>query len=241
MNILALNASPRMTEGNTHRILAPFMEGAAETGATVETVYVRKLQVKPCTACMSCWFRTPGQCAQRDDMTDLCRKVHEADVFVLATPVYVDGMVGALKVVLDRMIPLVRPEMELIDGHMRHSAVEGHKATKVLLVSVCGFHEMDNFDPLVMHVQAVCRNLQSEYAGALLRPHAHGMEALENFGRPATAVFEACRTAGRQIVTEGRITSETFEAVSRSLMPRTIYLYGANSAMQQTKRKHGTA
>jgi multimeric flavodoxin WrbA len=241
MHVLAFNASPRKTHGNTHRILAPFLEGAAEAGATTETIMVRELHVKPCTACMSCWFRTPEKCAQHDDMAGVLEKLRNADVMVLATPVYVDGMVGAMKLVLDRMIPLIHPEMGLRDGHMRHPPVDRRKIGRLVLVSVCGLYEMDNFDPLLAHVEAMSRNMSSEFAGALLRPHAHGMEALENFNSPPVGVYEACRQAGRQLVGEGRFDPAVLQAISEPLMPLEMYLAGANDAIARIKARHRTA
>jgi multimeric flavodoxin WrbA len=240
MNVLALNASPRMTNGNTHRILAPFLEGATQAGAAAETICVRQLTVRPCTACMACWFATPGTCAQKDDMASILPKVRATDILVLATPVYVDGMVGSLKVMLDRLLPLVLPDLEIRDGHVRHPRQGDYSVPRVVLISVCGFYEMDNFDPLVSHVQAICRNMGSELAGCLLRPHAHAMEALENFGQPATGVFEACRQAGQQVVSEGRIAPQVLADVSQTLLPRTMYLQGANEAFQRLKAEHGT-
>ncbi len=241
MHILAFNASPHRDKGHTHRILAPFLEGAAEAGATTETLMVRDLDVKPCIACMTCWYATPEQCAQDDDMTDVLEKVRAADVVVLGTPVYVDGMVGQLKVVLDRMIPLLHPEMEMRDGHMRHPITDRAQGMKFVLVSVCGFHEIDSFDPLVAHVDAVCSNMGQEPAGKLLRPHAHGMEVLEHFGNPPTDVFDACREAGRQVVLQGRIDPAVEDRVSQTLMPREAYLNGANRAMAKLKLKRGAS
>ena len=241
MQILALNASPRKTKGSTHRILNPFLEGAAEAGAIVETLMVRDLKVKPCLACLACWLRTPETCVQDDDMTEVLARARAADVWVLATPVYVDGMVGALKVVLDRMLPLIHPEMELREGHMRHPATDGVASKRMLLISVCGFYELENFDPLVAHVRAISRNLNAEYVGAMLRPHAPGMEALERFGSPPTQVFDACRQAGRQLVTDWRIDPALLDQVSRPLMPIEMYLQGFNDTMQRVKAKHQNA
>lgn len=42
---------------------------------------------------------------------------------------------------------------------------------KMVLVSNCGFWEMDNFDPLLVHLKALCRNAEAEFVGALLRLH----------------------------------------------------------------------
>ncbi len=241
MQILALNASPRKTKGNTHRILGPFLEGAAEAGATVETVMVRDLTVKPCLSCMACWLRTPEVCAQDDDMTEVLAKARAADVWVFATPVYVDGMVGALKVVLDRMIPLMRPELVLRDGHLRHPTTDALGSKRILLVSVCGFHELDNFDPLVAHVQAFCRNVDADYLGALLRPHALALEAMERLGSPATQVADACRQAGRQLAADGRIDPALLDEISQPLVPVEMYLQGVNDTMQNLKAKYQDA
>lgn len=241
MYVLAFNASPRKERGNTHRILSRFMEGAAQGGATVETLYVRDLCVKPCMACMSCWFRTPKKCAQEDDMGMVLEKVRKADALVLATPVYVDGMVGAMKVLLDRMIPLVMPEMEIRDDHMRHPPVPDKTCPKIVLVSVCGLHEPDNFHPLVAHIQAMCKNMASEYAGALLRPHAHAMEALENFHAPPTELYDACRQAGVELATSGRVPESLLQQIGEPLMPREAYLHGANDAIAKLRVKHGSA
>jgi hypothetical protein len=58
------------------------------------------------------------------------------------------------------------------------------------------------FDRLVDWTAAIARNLGSEFAGALLRPHAPILEALEEQGTPPDEVYEAARAAGRQIARE---------------------------------------
>jgi len=120
MKVTAINSSPLMAKGNTAAILTPFLEGMKEAGAEVELFYTKKLKIKPCQGCFNCWLKTPGVCSQRDDMDMLRPKLEEADVWVLATPLYVDGMTGPMKNLLDRIIPGIQPFMELRDGHIRH-------------------------------------------------------------------------------------------------------------------------
>jgi len=217
--VVAINASPKMTKGNTHLILEPFLEGMKETGAEVEVFYTKKLNIKPCQGAFVCWIKTPGECWQKDDMQWLLPKVGEADILVLATPVYTDGVSGPLKMLMDRMIPLVHGPFELRDGHCRHPLREEYKAGKLVLVSTCGFWEMDNFDPLIVHMKAFCKNLSHEYAGALLRPHGGGVRAFKELGAPIDDVFEAAKEAGRQLVREGKMASETLATVSREILP----------------------
>jgi multimeric flavodoxin WrbA len=68
-------------------------------GAEVKVFETRSMTVRPCQGEYGCWFRTPGQCFQDDDVQKLLPELLEANVLVLATPLYVDGMTGPLKMV----------------------------------------------------------------------------------------------------------------------------------------------
>ena len=228
MKVLAVNSSPKMEKGNTALLLEPFLEGMRQAGAEVERYYTRQLDVGPCQGELSCWLKTPGQCFQQDDMQWLLPKLADADLWVLATPLYVDGMSGPMKNLVDRIIPLMQPFFELQDGHCRHPRREGCKAGKLALVSVCGLWEMDNFDPLVAHVKAICKNAGREFSGALLRPHAAGLAALRQ-RVPMEDVFIAARAAGRQLVESGCMSPEALATVGRELLPRDILIDSTNA------------
>jgi multimeric flavodoxin WrbA len=232
MKVLAFNGSPKGEGGNTDLLLRPFLEGMREEGAEVELFYLNRLRIRPCNGRFTCWTKTPGRCVHDDDMTSLYPKLAEAEVWVLATPVYVDGMTGTLKVMLDRMIPLVQPYFELREGHCRHPLREGVKGGKVALVATCGFWEKDNFDPLLVHVRAMCRNVGREFAGALLRPHGGGLKLLLRLGLPLDELFGACREAGRRLVREGRIPEELERKVAEELMPLDQYVEAANATFR---------
>ena len=234
MKALVINSSPHMDKGNTAMILNPFVEGMKEAGAEVEILYTKKLNIKPCEGCFTCWTKTPGICVHKDDMPAILPKLGQADIWVFATPVYVDGMSGPMKMFLDRVIPNKQPFFILRDGHNRHPHREGVKQSgKVALVSSCGFWEMDNFDPLVFHIKAYCKNANREFAGALLRPHGGSLRAMVQGGR-ALDVVEAAKDAGRQLVNKGKIAEETLKTVCRELMPMQTYFENANRGFQQT-------
>jgi hypothetical protein len=121
---------------------------------------------------------------------------------------------------MDRTIPLVQGAVELRDGHCRHVVRKGHKYGKAVLVSNCGFWEMDNFDPLLVHMKAFCKNGAREFAGALLRPYGWIMKAPREYGLPIDDIREAAKEAGRQLVTDGEMCTETLDRVSRELIPQ---------------------
>ena len=233
MKVVAINGSPNMGKGNTALVLGPFLEGVREAGAEVELFYTRKLKINPCQGEFNCWLKTPGECFQQDDMRMLLPKLAEADVLVLATPVYVDGVTGPMKNLLDRIIPLAQPFFELRDGHCRHPGRDGSKGGKLVLVSNCGFWEMDNFDPLLVYIAAVCKNLGSEFAGALLRPHGPALRGMMERSMPVEDVFESAKEAGRQLVEDGKMSPETLKVVSRELLPLEMYEQIVNQRFQE--------
>ena len=232
MKLLAINGSPRAERGNTALVLDPFMKGAEEAGADVESIYTSKLNVQACNGDFSCWTKTPGRCGKKDDMPQVLEKIKSCDVLVLATPVYVDSFSGPMKNLLDRLIPILEPFFELRGGRTRHPVREGYGGKKLVLVSVCGLYEMENFDILVDHFKAFSGNYDGEVAGMLLRPHGGGliyMREREN----VKAVLDACRQAGRELVETGGISREVSEKVSAPLFTREQHLEMVNTSFQK--------
>lgn len=237
MKVIAVSASPKMEKGNTAAILLPFLEGIKEAGAEVELFYTKQLDINPCQGDLICWLKTPGTCFQKDDMETLLPKLAAADLWVLATPVYVDGMPGPLKNLVDRLVPMVLPFFELREGHCRHPLRADVRQGKFVLVASCGFWEMDNFDPLLVHVKAFCRNLNKEFSGALLRPHAGALKWMIKKGEAVNDIFDAARLAGRQLIQDGAIPDQTLATLSRTLLPLAKFVEAVNGELQKILEK----
>ncbi|MBM3133433.1 MAG: flavodoxin family protein [Chloroflexi bacterium] len=233
MKALAFNSSPRMGKGNTALILNPFLEGLKEAGAEVDLFYVTKLSLSPCRGCFSCWLRTPGQCAQKDDIEWLMPKMREADIVVYASPVYCYGITGPMKNLIDRMVSIASPFMEVVDGRSRHLPAPGEKAHKNVFVSTCGLWDMENFDAPLAHIKALSKDPPGEFAGALLRPHGEALRAMLKMGAPVSDVLEAAREAGRQLAIEGKMSPDTLKTVSRELLPIDLYVKMVNEEFQK--------
>ncbi len=228
MKIFAVNGSPNMKKGMTHILLDNFLEGARDAGAEVETVFLQKKKINYCIGCFTCWVKTPGVCIHKDDMAELLDKVREADCLVIGTPLYVDGMTAQTKTFLDRIIPLSDPHFELVDGHYRHPRRSGEKPTDVVLASVCGFYERDNFDGLIDHMERICRNMQVRFVGAVVRPSSYIFTLEEILADPVREIKEAARRAGRELVETGELSERVLDDVARDYLPRDAFLKGSN-------------
>ncbi len=101
-NILILSGSPRKG-GNSDLLCDEFLRGAQEAGHDVEKVRVAEKKIAPCSGCCYCQNHD-GACAHRDDMADLLQKMIDADVLVLASPVYFYSINAQLKAVIDRTV-----------------------------------------------------------------------------------------------------------------------------------------
>jgi multimeric flavodoxin WrbA len=108
-NIMILCGSPRRN-GNTNRVVKWFAEGASAAGAEVEIVDTARMNYKTrgCIACMGCQGSEEFQCTIEDEAQPVIARIPEADVLVMATPVYWFGPTAQLKLFMDRMFSLVK-------------------------------------------------------------------------------------------------------------------------------------
>ncbi|MGN1345771.1 MAG: flavodoxin family protein [Eubacteriales bacterium] len=98
--VLILSGSPRKG-GNSDLLCDEFMRGAGEAGHEVEKIRVAEKNIAPCRGCYAC---RKGACIQKDDMAEVLQKMIDADVLVLASPVYFYSIDAQLKAVIDRTV-----------------------------------------------------------------------------------------------------------------------------------------
>ncbi len=100
--VLILSGSPRKG-GNSDLLCDAFLHGAREAGNAVEKIRVTEKKIAPCAACYYCSGHK-GECSQKDDMAEVLQKMIDADVLVLASPVYFYSIDAQLKAVIDRTV-----------------------------------------------------------------------------------------------------------------------------------------
>lgn len=215
----------------TQRMLENFLEGLAPQHCTV--FYPHLMDIAYCRGCYSCWFKTPGVCATEDDMTKIRAEIDEADLIIWASPVYVDGFSAQLKVVLDRIISILDPLISLDEeGHCRHSLLKSRRQTSIL-ISCCGFSEVDNFDQIRSHFKAICRNLYWDDGGEILMP-ASGLAFVP---KKYDEKFAAIKKAGEELSKNGVISGNTSEFISREIASPQEYMNFLNPYFESLRKK----
>ena len=215
---VAINGSPRMAEGNTSTILLPFVEGMKEAGCEVETFYASRLKVKPCTCgTMYCWFKQPGECCIRDGMDAIYPVLAEAEILILASPVYIP-FPGDMQNIVNRLCPLITPLLESREGRTRARFRSDVEIQRMALVATGGWWEQGNFEVLTHIVEELAANASVEFSGAVVRPHAHVMNPDGKLSKDGKAVVAAARQAGYELVSQGVMDPATLDAISRPLI-----------------------
>lgn len=94
--------------------------GLEARGHGVQRLRLRDRTLAQCKGCFACWVKTPGRCAIRDGTEELVRALLAADLLVLASPTSM-GMTTALsRRALERMIPILLPHFQVVDGEIHH-------------------------------------------------------------------------------------------------------------------------
>lgn len=117
--IVILNGSPRRT-GNTSLLAKAFREGAESAGHEVKDFFLAGMDIHPCR---SCWG---------DGMDEIYPAYREADVVVLASPVYYWAISGTLKTAFDRLFAVAECNPDYanpVKDTVLLMAAEGHEFT----------------------------------------------------------------------------------------------------------------
>ncbi len=108
MKIAVLNGSPRQN-GNTAALIAAFQEGAESVGHQVTVLSVGTMQIGGCKGCEYCHTKGNGVCIQKDEMAEVYPVLGEAEMVVLASPVYYHSLTGQLQSVISRFYAIGAP------------------------------------------------------------------------------------------------------------------------------------
>ena len=149
--VLILAGSPRKG-GNTDSLIDAFIQGAKDRHS-VEVVSVADYRVSPCTGCNSCFAREGHGCFQKDDMEKIYPKLREAEVLIIASPVYFYGISAQLKAVVDRLHTPMR------NGF-------GIRKLGLMLVGAASLPEL--FDAILTQYRLVLNFFKLEDAGTVL-------------------------------------------------------------------------
>ena len=97
--IVVFSGSPRKG-GNTDLMADAFLTGASSQRAKVEKIRLIELKYSPCIECGGC--DETGVCILKDDLTDIYPKIENADIVVLASPMFFYNITANSQALVER-------------------------------------------------------------------------------------------------------------------------------------------
>jgi len=161
MKVLGIFGSPRRG-GNTELLLEEALKGAEKEGAKGERLYLSDFTITPCKECHGC--DNTGNCIILDDMEKIYSKLLEADIVILASPIFFYGVTAWAKALIDRSQALWARKYLIKDPSL---GKEGKKR-KGFLISVGATKGQKVFEGAILTVKYFFDVLNAEYAGELV-------------------------------------------------------------------------
>lgn len=153
--IIVLNGSPR-PNGNTKALIDRFVRGAEETGNEVRVFDVARMNIHGCLGCCRGGKDPLSPCVQKDDMDKIYPYYREAEIVVLASPMYYWSLSGQIKCAFDRLFAVAECDPNYANP------VKG----AILLMPSEGDDE-DNFKPVKNFYLSLLRHLGWSNLGIL--------------------------------------------------------------------------
>lgn len=189
MKVLGLFGSPRKG-GNTEILLEEALKGAEREGAEIERLYLSDLKITPCTECHGC--DSTGDCVILDEMQKIYPKLLEADIIILASPIFFYGVTAWAKTLIDRSQALWAKKYLVNDPAMGKRG----KRRKGFFISVGATKGQKVFEGAILTVKYFFDALNVEYTGELVYRGVDGKGEILKHPK----ALEQAREAGRKLV-----------------------------------------
>ncbi|MFZ0135203.1 MAG: NAD(P)H-dependent oxidoreductase [Desulfobacterales bacterium] len=188
MLVLGLQGSPRK-KGNTRFLLSTLLEEAERLGARTRTIEIASRNILPCKELVVC--EKKGFCPIDDDMkSDIYACLREADVILLASPVFFYNVTAQLKALIDRcqMFWARKYRLKLSDP--------ARKYRRGFLLAAGATRGRNLFEGMKLTAQYFFDAVGAEFAGSLTY---HGIEGPQDMQNHAT-VREDIKKAARDLL-----------------------------------------
>jgi multimeric flavodoxin WrbA len=162
MKVCILMGSPRRN-GNTASLMEPFTAELKKHGVEITMINLYEKTIKPCIACRICQDISGAfGCPLQDDMQNICDCIMEADIFILATPIYSWYCTPPMKAALDR---LVYGMNKYYGNTKKKESLWENKRCAIL--ATCGYPIEKGADLFEQGMMRYCRHSKLEYIGML--------------------------------------------------------------------------
>jgi multimeric flavodoxin WrbA len=210
MKVFVINGSFRK-EGNTDIIIDKVLEGCKSMSAETEKVYVDELNINSCEGCLEC--RAEGICRQEDGLAEIVKKLEQADVIIIGSPIYGNYMTGQLKILLDRLMGVISRITYVPGGGIKSITRLVIKKRNILSILTAGAPTPECADDALKLLRRMLGSLNNEglmeeiiavginAKGAVVFPKEEWIKVAAKYGVPDKEAYaEKCMARDKEVL-----------------------------------------
>lgn len=193
-----------------------------------EYIFIDKMNIKPCRGCLSCWGRPDGSCFIKDDDIPAIReRLTNADVVIWSFPLFLFGIPGQMKVLLERIVGMFSPYMvQKIEKNENFAKLGLHglkfqkEGQKIILLSSCAWSDIDVvYEPIVKQFDCI---LGHENYQLIACPQ---MRALHHRGgeRRLEVLRKRYWLGGAELAKMGKLSQESIDLMQKNIFGDDAY------------------
>lgn len=166
MRITILDGNPAGGHADFDRYMDQLAQALQNKSNQVSHIHLRDLDIRYCLGCFGCWVKKPGQCLIDDDAAIVRRAVINSDLTVFASPVSMGMVSSELKRALDRLIPLVHPYLDIVQGEVHHKRRYAKYPRLGLILSASGDTDQEDLEIIERSFRRLAINFRSRLSFA---------------------------------------------------------------------------
>lgn len=199
IKLSVIHCSTRIS-GRTAVISKAFIKGLKTTNnIEINEYQLSEWNIKPCTGCSYCWFKSGGTCIIDDDFSKNIDKISKSDYIIFTSPIWVGNATHLFKYFTGRLYGILKPYFVKNGAYYGHSRNFEHNI-KTFLISTCALPGPHNFIPLIEHIKSLDYLCNFTYSGELLKPHSMELSHLNE--DQEKILLTNCFNAGKHFISQ---------------------------------------
>ncbi|MEJ2102720.1 MAG: NAD(P)H-dependent oxidoreductase, partial [Desulfobacterales bacterium] len=224
MLVVGLQGSPRK-KGNTAFLLSAFMQALKKLGAQIRIIDVAQKNIIPCKEYVVC--EKKGYCPIDDDLkSEIYPLIRQAEVVVLASPIFFYNMTAQLKAVVDRCQTFWARKYKL------RLADPAKKTKRGFFLSVGATRGKNLFEGLQLTAQYFFDAIDARYAGSLTYRNIEGLKDMANHPTVNEDVEKAAAALLQPLLGRKKLLFACRENACRSQMASAFAQYLAGDKLE---------
>jgi len=134
MKTVLIDCNPDKTDVVSENMVDQTEQIFNDQGHYTQRLIIRDMNIHFCVGCWDCWVKTPGKCTIKDEMQLIHKAVINADHVIFLSPLKMGFISTEMKKVQERLIPLLLPNIDIVEDECHHKKRYDHYPKLSLLL-----------------------------------------------------------------------------------------------------------